>query len=47
MDFAERQRLFEKPIGKPKKTVEDIKADIKLLERCIAVEGKLLTKNKK
>jgi|TARA_A100001234_G_scaffold199233_1_gene190458 hypothetical protein len=46
MDFAERQRLFDKPIGQPKKTVEEIKANIKFLEYCIKTEGKLMGKNK-
>ena len=47
MDFADRQRLFDHPIGQPKKTVEQIKADVKFLEYCIKTEGKLMGKNKK
>ena len=31
MDFADRQRLFDRPVGQPKKTIEQIKADIKFL----------------
>lgn len=46
MDFAERQRLFDKPVVQPKKTVEEIKANIKFLEYCIKTEGKLIGKNK-
>ena len=41
MDFASRQRLFEKPVVQPKKTVEQIKEDVKFLQQCIAAEGKL------
>jgi|TARA_B100000674_G_C37244098_1_gene647043 hypothetical protein len=47
MDFTERQKLFDKPIVQPKKTVEQIKTDIKFLEYCIKTEGKLMGKNKK
>lgn len=47
MDFADRQRLFDRPVGQPKKTVDKIKSDIKFLELCIQVEGKLINKNKR
>jgi hypothetical protein len=47
MDLANRQRLFGRPVGQPKKTVEQLKTDIKFLNYCIKTEGKLIGKNKK
>ena len=40
----DKQRMFDRPGGQNKKTVEQIKADIKFLEYCIKAEGKLMTK---